>query len=84
MRTWLYWGIVVAITVFCLAVVSGFEPNYQLIEGVIIFSIIPSIPLYFYRRRNERLISSSLEKRDMTRYSEIDMHKISNSWFRDI
>ena len=64
MRSAVYWGIVVAVTVVCLLVVSGFSSDSRLIEGVIIFSIVPSIPVYLYRRRNERMIAGYLEKRD--------------------
>ena len=60
----MYWTIVIAITAACLIVVSDFSANYRVMEGIVIFSIIPSIPLYLYRRRNEKMIADYLEKHD--------------------
>jgi hypothetical protein len=64
MRTWLYWGVVIVVTIACLVVVANFSSDYRVIEGIIIFSVIPSIPIYLYRRRNEKMISEYLEKHD--------------------
>lgn len=63
MRRSIYWFAVVTITALCLFVISNFSLNYRLAEDLLVFSIVPSVPIYFYRRRNEKLLSEYFEKR---------------------
>jgi hypothetical protein len=59
-------AIVTIITVACVIFLGGFSTANRII-AILIFSILPSVPIYVLRRRYEKSVSSILEHRQEER-----------------
>lgn len=64
MRATVFWSVVAVVTVICVLVVSDFSGGYRVISGILIFSVLPSVPIYLWRERYEKSVASMLERRE--------------------
>jgi hypothetical protein len=64
MKSSVFFGIVISVTILCILVVTRLSGDAELIFGVLVFSVIPSIPIYILRKRYERSVSDILEHRE--------------------
>ena len=62
MKSSTFWASTITITIVCILLVARFRADYEVILGILIFSVVPSIPIYLLRKRNEREVSSILER----------------------
>jgi len=65
-------AIVVAITIACVIFLAGYSTANRDILGILLFSVLPSVPIYLLRKKYERSVSSILERR---REEELDPPK---------